>query len=149
MVSDIMFAIMPMFFTWKLRRPLTERALVSLLLALGFFATATVAIRLHYQIVYNSATNDTFHKMAVLFTWCRIEECLLIAAACTPFLKSSIDRFLARLSISTFKDTTGHLNSPHTGYIPNGRARNGSWKSGQSQDLQQVENVDAEMGQRE
>jgi hypothetical protein len=143
MVSDLTFAIMPMFFTWKLKRSLIERALVSLLLSLGLCAAATVAVRLHYLIEYNESTQDTFRKTALLFTWCRIEECVLIVAACTPFLKSPIERILVRLNVPTFRDTTGGLNLVHTvGGISNTRDRYGISEMGQSQVVKQVEGHD-------
>jgi rhodopsin domain-containing protein len=144
MVSDLMFAIMPMFFTWKLKRSLIERTLVTLLLALGLCATATGAVRLHYQIEYNKGSHDFFRKMAVLFAWCRVEECVLIVAACMPFLKSQIERIVARL---IFKDKTGGPNSVHTiSDISNTRARYGSWKCRQSQDLKRFESGHVEVG---
>ncbi|KAN0096715.1 hypothetical protein V8E51_015520 [Hyaloscypha variabilis] len=111
--SDLTFAIMPMFFVWKLNRPLLERILITVLMALGLFATGAAVLKLYYLRAYNLTVNDSLRTMVVLFIWCRIEEFVLITSACAPFLKSPIEQILSRFGVPMFKNKTRELNSLH------------------------------------
>lgn len=128
-ISDLTFALMPMFLIWKLGRKLLERILVSVLMALGLCAFSAVIVRAHYMKDFNVTVEDTFREMMNLFMWCRIEECVLIASACAPFLKAPIERILCRLGMSTFGNITRELNSVHSsGDISQMRCWHRYWK---------------------
>jgi hypothetical protein len=117
-ISDLTFAIMPMFVIWKLNRPLLERILVSILMALGLCATSTVIVKV--CSMKKMVIEDTYREMLTMFMWCRIEECILISSACAPFLKSLIERVLGQLGMPSFRNTTRELNSFHSaGRTPN------------------------------
>src|SRR4051794_13987089 len=100
--SDLIFAIMPTFFIWSLRRPVTERILVNVLMALGTIAAVAGVMKLVYSTVWN-ARNATLRDWVPLFWWYRVEEIGLIAAACAPFLKPLIERLLDRFGVSKFR----------------------------------------------
>ena len=107
---------MPMFFVWKLNRPLLERILITVLMALGLCATSAAVLKLYYLRAYNLTVNDSLRVMVVLFIWCRIEESVLIASACAPFLKSPAEQILSRFGVPTFKNKMRELNSLHSTY---------------------------------
>lgn len=111
MICDLAFAIMPMFFVWKLNRPLLERILISVLMALGLCATATVAVKIYLATISDTIVVDTYRETLRVCLWCRLEEYLLIASACAPFLKALIERFLSRLGVAKFMYLTRDLNS--------------------------------------
>jgi hypothetical protein len=113
LICDLAFAIMPMFFVWRIDRPLLERILVSVLMTLGLCATASVAVKICLTMRFKPVT-DIDREMLRLFLWCRLEEYLLIAAACAPFLKPPIEWILRRLGVAEFMYTTRGLNSFHT-----------------------------------
>jgi hypothetical protein len=122
---------MPMFFVWKLNRPLLERILITVLMALGLFATGAAVLKLYYLRAYNLTVNDSLRIMVVLFIWCRIEEFVLIASACAPFLKSPVEQILNRFGVPMFKNKTRELNSLHsTNNNSNRRHWYGSKKGG-------------------
>jgi hypothetical protein len=47
MVSDAVFAIMPMFIVWRLARPLLEKVLISFLMTMGIFAVGVGVLKIH------------------------------------------------------------------------------------------------------
>jgi hypothetical protein len=110
MICDLAFAIMPMFLVWKLNRPLLERILISVLMALGLCATATVAVKVYLSTISDTILVDTYRETLRVCLWCRLEEYLLIASACAPCLKPLIEGFLRRLGVK-FTYLTRDLNS--------------------------------------
>ena len=48
-VSDLVFAIMPMFFIWQMNRPVIERMLITVLMALGIVAAMAGALKIVYM----------------------------------------------------------------------------------------------------
>lgn len=111
MICDVAFAIMPMFFVWKLNRPLLERILISVLMELGLCATATVAVKIYLATISDTIVVDKYRETLKVCLWCRLEEYLLIASACAPFLKPLIEWFLRRWGIAKFIYLTRDLNS--------------------------------------
>ena len=112
-----------MFFVWKLNRPLLERILITVLMALGLCATGAAVLKLYYLRAYNLTVNDSLRIMVVLFIWCRIEEFVLIASACAPFLKSPAEQILSRFGVPIFENKTRELNSLHSTYVNSNRHR--------------------------
>jgi hypothetical protein len=46
--SDLVFAIMPIYFIWSLHRPVRERVLVTILMALGIVAAVAGVMKVYY-----------------------------------------------------------------------------------------------------
>ncbi|KAH7345825.1 hypothetical protein BKA66DRAFT_378395, partial [Pyrenochaeta sp. MPI-SDFR-AT-0127] len=88
--SDIAFAALPLFFIWPLNRPVMERILLSVLMALGTIAAVAGAVKAFYIHTWDPRKNS-FHDLMPLFWWYRVEELGLIAAANAPFLKPTIE----------------------------------------------------------
>ncbi len=111
--SDVMFAIMPMFFIWPLDRPVMERILISILMVLGIVAAIVGGIKVYYIKVQNP--NKDLRNQMPLFWWYRVKEIGLIVAACAPFLKHLIGRMLGRFGVKQFKPLIRDLNSFRSG----------------------------------
>lgn len=110
MLSDLVFAAMPLYFIWSLHRPVMERILISILMTLGTFAAVAEAWIIYYTHVWNPRIHSIRDWMP-LFWWYRVEELSLITAACTPFLKPLIERILGRFGTSRFRFKTMQLNT--------------------------------------
>ncbi|KAH6668426.1 hypothetical protein B0J14DRAFT_675151 [Halenospora varia] len=91
---------MPMFFIWSLPRPVMERTLVSILMALGKIAAIAGVMKLHTLKVWNP--REATLRDWVPLLWYRVEEIGLIAAACAPFLKQPTERALGRFGVTKF-----------------------------------------------
>jgi hypothetical protein len=103
MISDVVFAVMPMFIVWRLGRPFVEKALISFLMALGLFAAAAGIFKIYYTTTFDITSPDTYREMIPMFMWNRIEEIVVVIAACAPLLKSPIELCLHRLGLPTFQ----------------------------------------------
>lgn len=109
-VSDLVFAIMPIFLIWSLRRPIMERILIIILMALGTIAALAGVMKLIYIHAWNPR-ECTLRDWMQLIWWYRVEEIGLIAAACAPFLKPPIERMLGRFGVSQFRFATIELST--------------------------------------
>jgi hypothetical protein len=139
MLSDLVFAAMPLYFIWSLHRPVMERMLISALMALGTLAAMAEAWIIHYTHVWNPRTN-TIRDWMPLFWWYRVEEICLIAAACTPFLKPLVERILGRFGASRFRFVTMQLNSFQSDQVvaPEGVAEMGPLKQSTNGDQNSI-----------
>lgn len=112
--SDITFAVMPGFLIWSLKRPLLERAVIIMLMALGLSATGAVIARA-IVTANGSPSGDRMRKAVLQLILCRLEDSLLIAAACVPFLKRPIGHCLHRkFGLPRFQNEDIELNSFHS-----------------------------------
>ncbi|KAH7176227.1 hypothetical protein EDB81DRAFT_897363 [Dactylonectria macrodidyma] len=116
-VSDATFAIMPILFIWKLSRPRIERVLVIILMAMGLCALATVIVR-SVNTGRRGSTKDAMRNTIFVITMCRVEDFILIAAACAPFLKGPLERCIhSRFGVPVFHNVPRDLSlirsSPH------------------------------------
>lgn len=114
MVGDILCAIMPMFLIWKLTRSVAERRLISFLMALILFATATGVLKIIYTKTIDRTLPDAVREMMRVFFWVRVEESILVVASSTQLIKSPVVHALHRLGPSRFRSTIGELNSFHS-----------------------------------
>lgn len=99
--SDIVFAVLPIFFIWTLSRPVVERILLCVLMGLGICAGTAGAIKLYYIRTWRYGEEAVSHTVSV-YMWYRVEEMSLVAAACAPFLKGPIESLFSRVSESRF-----------------------------------------------
>lgn len=111
MLSDLILTVLPMFLIWKLSRSILERCLVSVLMGLSLFATVAAALKVVYMKTFDMDSPDTFRATMPLFLWCRMEECLIVAAASAPLLKAPVERILDRLGFPTFQNSVRNLDS--------------------------------------
>jgi hypothetical protein len=71
-------------------------------MALGIVAAVAGVMKLRYTKTFVFG-GDTLHQTTPLYVWFRLEEIVLIAAACAPFLKTPIEHTLRRLSVPQFQ----------------------------------------------
>lgn len=110
MISDLVCSAVPMFIVWKLSRSVVEKSLVIVLMASCLSATACGIPKVYYMTTYDFATNDGLWDLIDELFWCRLEEAIIIIAACTPLLKGPIERLLHRLGLPTFSVPVRELN---------------------------------------
>lgn len=113
-VGDLTLSIMPIFLIWTLNRHVLERLLICVLMGLGFCATAAGVLKVIYMKTSDFTSPDTFRAMMPIFLWCRIEECLIVAASSVPLLKAPIERCLHRLGFPTFQNSVRDMESLHS-----------------------------------
>lgn len=94
---------MPIPLLMTLNRPFLERMLLALLMALGLCAAAVAALKIYHMSSFD-LTNDALRTVVEMALLSRVEELVLITAACAPFLKSPTETFLRRFNISGFKN---------------------------------------------
>jgi hypothetical protein len=112
-ISDLAFAIMPVLLIRKLNRPLLERTVVGILMALSLCGMATVIARAVLKAA-SDRTGDNRRQIHLQIIMCRLEDCALIAASCAPFLKGPIEQFIrSRLDLPKFHYLPRGLRSIH------------------------------------
>ncbi|KAM5341938.1 hypothetical protein ACJ41O_014969 [Fusarium nematophilum] len=111
MLSDLTLTIIPMFLIWSLSRHILERFLIAVLMGLSLFATLATVMKVVHMKTSDFSSPDTFRVAMPIFLWCRIEECLIVAAASAPLLKAPIERALHRLGLPTFQNSARELES--------------------------------------
>ena len=109
-MSDIIFAAMPMFLIWTLSRSAVEKSLVSVLMASALFASACGCAKIYYLATFDIKSPDTWRDMVPQYLWCRMEEIVIVIAACAPLLKLPIEHFLRRLGLPMFQKKPNSLN---------------------------------------
>jgi len=104
-VTDVIFALMPINFLRKVQRPLRERIIIGVLMALGVFASiasimkAVAAARL-------GKTDDPNAEGITVGTWSAIEEQIAFITACIPCLRSPFQALLQRFGLVSVVNTT-------------------------------------------
>lgn len=104
-VTDIIFTLVPLTFIIQIKRPLREKIVVSLLMALGILASASSIVKLTLAKKYGR-NRDRLYDGVDLAMWSIIEGEVAIIAACVPCLKSPSEKVLRRLGLlSSSKDS--------------------------------------------
>jgi len=117
LLCDFVFAILPMVIIWRLNRPLLERVLVTILMMLGLLATVAASFKIYYTATIDLGAPDASYREMPCNIWMRVEENVLIIAACAPLLKAPVENALHRLGFPTFHHGERELNSLYTNQI--------------------------------
>ena len=115
MLSDFICSALPMFLVWRMSRSVVEKTLVIVLMASCLLATACGGPKIYYMVIYDFRSNDFFWQLAPELLWCRIEEIIIIIAACAPLLKGPVERLLGRFGLPTFGPTVRDINRISSG----------------------------------
>ncbi|KAH9223490.1 hypothetical protein DL95DRAFT_352126 [Leptodontidium sp. 2 PMI_412] len=113
-VCDFAFALLPMTFIWTLHRPMLERVLMAFLMALGLFAGGVAVVKVYYMHTFDLTSVDCLRSLINVALWSRIEELVLITAACGPYLKSPAETVLHKWGVPIFKGTWLDMTTIHT-----------------------------------
>ena len=102
MISDLVFALVPGFAIWSLSRTKLEKGLIVILMASCLLATACGIPKFYYMVTYDFSSTDGLWNLVPEFFWCRMEEAIIIIAACAPLVKGPIERLAGRMGLPTF-----------------------------------------------
>jgi hypothetical protein len=137
LLTDVVFAILPIVFIRKIQRPLREKIVLYFLMALGITCAASIIPKLVVLRDFESRENFTQTSAATML-WSQVEVFTGIIAVCIPVLKSSAERALKTiglLSSSGFgSEVTPYVPSvrtQYTGQVVRGRSAHdvsGSWQ---------------------
>ncbi|KAF2837319.1 hypothetical protein M501DRAFT_995907 [Patellaria atrata CBS 101060] len=137
-LTDIVFALIPITFIRKMSTPLPSRLILGILLALGLLAGAAGIVKCTY-IPSLGTSKDPFRDLIDLTLWNAVEEHVCVLAACLPTLKRPCEKLLGRWGLVTSrKGSNGNLgrvsyNSSGGrggGYLRYGEGKSGGSKSG-------------------
>ncbi|KAK0725103.1 hypothetical protein B0H67DRAFT_569580 [Lasiosphaeris hirsuta] len=110
MFSDLICAIIPGFLVRILTRSLVEKILTFTLLASCLLASLLGVAKIYYTATFDFASTDGFYLMVDKFLWSRLEEAVIMIAACAPLLRVPVERALRRLGFSGFEVPTREFN---------------------------------------
>jgi len=111
MLSDFVCAAAPLFIIWRLSRSTLERVFVMVLMASCLLSTVCGIPRVYSLATYDFGASDPFWALIPQFFWCKMEEGVIIIAACVPLLKGPIERVLERWGVPTFGLPARDLNT--------------------------------------
>ncbi|KAF2852535.1 hypothetical protein T440DRAFT_516379 [Plenodomus tracheiphilus IPT5] len=92
-LTDFTFALLPLSFLQHLRRPLRERVLLFILMALGVFAGVASVLKIVAASRFG-ATADPVNESIGIGMWSVIEELVGVIVICIPTLRSPVKRVL-------------------------------------------------------
>jgi hypothetical protein len=98
--TDFIFALLPISFLRKVQRPLRERVIIGMLMALGMFAGAASIIKLVAASRFGR-TDDQTRESIQIGMWSAIEGLVGLIAACIPCLRSPFQRALEYFGLVT------------------------------------------------
>jgi hypothetical protein len=104
--SDILLALLPILFIYKIQRPLREKVIIVILMSLGLLASGA-AIAKVIILARIPKSSDPMWLGADAFLWTNLEESIGMMAACIPMLKSLFERVLKRYGLVTVTDEYG------------------------------------------
>ncbi|KAF1808102.1 hypothetical protein P152DRAFT_462912 [Eremomyces bilateralis CBS 781.70] len=107
-ISDVFFSLIPLTFIFKINRPLREKIVLAILMAMGLCASVASIVRVVSGVsVFKTPDNgstaslmDPTWDSVYLLVWGFVEVYLGIVAACVPCLKAFFERALRRVGIT-------------------------------------------------
>ncbi|KAK0623779.1 hypothetical protein B0T14DRAFT_517041 [Immersiella caudata] len=99
-VTDIIFALIPLTFLHQVRRSLRDRLIIGALMSLGLLASAASVVKTVMVQRFDQTDDPSGHGMSIAL-WASIEAQVGIIAACIPCLRAASLRFLGRVGILT------------------------------------------------
>ena len=104
--SDILFAILPITFIYKIQRPLREKIVIAVLMSLGLIASGAATAKV-ILLARLPTSMDPTSVGADTLIWTNLEESIGMIAACIPMLKSLFERALKRCGLISTADRYG------------------------------------------
>jgi hypothetical protein len=92
-ITDFVFAGLPIGFLRKVQRPIRERLVVGILMGLGVFAGVASIIKITAASQFGR-TGDTINESVMIGMWSVIEEQIGLIAISVPCLRSPVQRVL-------------------------------------------------------
>lgn len=104
-VTDVIFALIPVTFLRHIRRSLRDRVIIGILMGLGLFASAASIVKLVMVQRYDGSGDSAANGLSIAL-WASIEAQVGIIAASIPCLRVAFQRFLSRIGIITSSEFT-------------------------------------------
>jgi hypothetical protein len=104
-VTDVVFALLPITFLRGVQRPLRERVVIAILMGLGLFAGAASSMKA-VAASQIGQTGDSTAEGIRIGRWSIIEEQVGFIAACIPCLRSPFQRILRRFGLISTQNTS-------------------------------------------
>lgn len=127
-----------MFLIWPLSRSVVEKTLISILMASCVIASGLGIPKIYYVLTFDFGNPDHYYLLIPEFFWCRMEEAVVIIAACAPLLKSPVERFLRRLGLPGFQTPTREMNAISDGSYDSNKEPD-SWQGSENSERTQEE----------
>jgi hypothetical protein len=99
-LTDIIFALIPLTFLYQVRRSLRDRVIIGALMSLGLLASAASVVKTVMVQRFDETDDPSGHGMSIAL-WASIEAQVGIIAACIPCLRAAFLRFLGRVGVFT------------------------------------------------
>ena len=90
-LTDFVFALLPISFLRKIQRPVRERAIIGVLMGLGAFAGVASIIKITAAAQFGT-TSDSINESVKIGMWSVIEELVGLIVICVPCLRSPLQR---------------------------------------------------------
>jgi hypothetical protein len=104
-VTDVIFALIPVTFLRHIRRSVRDRVIIGILMGLGLFASAASIVKLVMVQRYDESGDPPANGLSIAL-WASIEAQVGIIAASIPCLRVAFLRFLSRIGILTSSEFT-------------------------------------------
>ncbi|KAK0669830.1 hypothetical protein QBC41DRAFT_318941 [Cercophora samala] len=104
-VTDVIFALMPVTFLAKVQIPLRERIVIGLLMGLGIFASAASIVKAIMSANFG-LTDDPNLEGIQVGSWSLVEMQVAFIAACIPCLRRPFQQVLQHFGLVTVNATT-------------------------------------------
>ncbi|KAK3312739.1 hypothetical protein B0H66DRAFT_484625 [Apodospora peruviana] len=130
-VTDVIFALMPVTFLKKLQIPLRERIIIGLLMGLGIFASAASIVKAVVAANFGK-TDDPNREGINMGTWSIVEEQVAFVAACVPCLRSPFQSVLRKMGLVSTQGHTGAKPTAGDGYDRMGPSKGMTGRSQQA-----------------
>ncbi|KAJ4299926.1 hypothetical protein N0V90_005173 [Kalmusia sp. IMI 367209] len=113
-LTDWIFALLPISFLRKVQRPLRERVIIGFLMGLGVFTGVASIVKIK-QILGLHKSGDIRAELIVIEMWCSIEALIGFIASCVPCLRGPFQRTLEHFGIVTLRQTTTYTYGHYPG----------------------------------
>jgi len=117
--TDVVFALLPISFLRKVQRPLRERIIIGILMALGLFASVASIMKAVAAASFGK-TDDPNAEGITMGAWTLIEEQVAFIAACVPCLRALFQQFMVKIGVATVHGATAKGGSGD-GYYSKGQ----------------------------
>lgn len=110
-VTDVVFALLPISFLRKVQRPLRERVIIGCLMGLGLFAAVASCMKAVAAAEFGKGEDKNAEGITI-GTWSMVEEQVAFIAACIPCLRAMFQSLMVKLGVATTHDKTKATGYP-------------------------------------
>lgn len=123
-VTDWTFALLPISFLRKVQRPLRERVIIGVLMALGGFAGIASVVKIHPIVRLGNVGNFEV-EYSRIGMWSAIEELVAFSCSCVPCLRAPFQRALEFFGIASTLPSSTYGRQYGQMYGVNSRSQSG------------------------